>query len=372
VIQHGVTQPKEPHVMLKPTLVALSLALALSLAPLAAMATGDATAAGVPAAAATGATPAAGAPKATGEADRSAALQAALQSLADKARPAQFGIIVINLDDGTTARVGDDRAYMLMSVFKAPVAAAVLHGVDAGTLHLDQTVHLTPADVVAGSAVPSIGTRAAKGAIDVTVAELLSASVSQSDNTSVDALLKLLGGGPRVTAYLDGKGVHGMRIDVGEREVGQVFDGLADGARAPAQETAQAKDARRRRGYEAAIAMPQNTTTLEGAATFLRKLQTGELLSPVSTRYLLELMQAQVVPTRIRAGLPAGFTIADKTGTGSSYGKRIAAWNDMAIVTAPNGKRAVVAAFLRDTASTDEQRTAWFRELGALVAGELR
>jgi beta-lactamase class A len=361
--------------MLKPNLIALSLALALSLAPLAAMAAGDAAAAGVPAAAATGAMPAAmgtDAPKTTGAADRSAALQVALQSLADKAKPAHFGIIVMNLDDGTTARVGDDRAYMLMSVFKAPVAAAVLHGVDAGTLHLDQTVHLTPADVVAGSAVPSIGTRAAKGAINVTVAELLSASVSQSDNTAVDALIKLLGGGPKVTAYLDGKGVQGIRIDVGEREVGQVFEGLPDGAAPPVHETAQAREARLRRGYETAIAMPQNTTTLDGAATFLRKLQAGELLSPVSTRYLLSLMQAQVVPTRIRAGLPAGFSIADKTGTGSSYGKRIAAWNDMAIVTAPNGKRAVVAAFLRDTASTDDQRAAWFRELGALVAGELR
>ncbi len=361
--------------MFKPTLIALSLALALSLAPMTAMAAGDDAAAGVPAAAATGATPAAmgtDAPKATGAADRSAALQASLQSLADKARPGHFGIIVINLDDGTTARVGDDRAYMLMSVFKAPVAAAVLQRVDAGTLHLDQTVHLTPADVVGGAAVPSIGTRAAKGAIDVTLAELLSASVSQSDNTAVDALLKLLGGGPTVTAYLDGKGVHGMRIDVGEREIGHVFDGLADGTVAPAHDTAQAKDARLRRGYEAAIAMPQNTTTLDGAATFLRKLQAGELLSPVSTRYLLSLMQAQVVPTRIRAGLPAGFSIADKTGTGSSYGKRIAAWNDMAIVTAPNGKRAIVAAFLRDTTSTDDERAAWFRELGALVAAQLR
>jgi beta-lactamase class A len=174
---------------------------------------------------------------------------------------------------------------MLMSVFKAPVAAAVLHGVDAGTLHLDQRVHLTPADVVAGSAVPSIGTRAAKGAIDVTVAELLLASVSQSDNTAVDALLKLLGGGPKVTAYLDGKGVHGMRIDVGEREIGQVFDGLADGTAVPVHETAQAKDARRRRGYEAAIAMPQNTTTLDGAATFLRKLQADEVVTPANPQY---------------------------------------------------------------------------------------
>lgn len=304
-------------------------------------------------------------------AGRPDALQSSLQKLADEARPGQFGIIVVDLDTGVTARVNDDRAYMLMSSFKAPVAAAVLSQVDAGKLRLDRTVHLTPADVVRGSAVPSVGARIARGAADVTVSELLTAAVTQSDNTAVDALLRVLGGGRVVTDYLEGKGVQGMRIDLDERAVGHVFEGLRNSDAPPADETPAQEEARLLRGYEAAIAMRENTTTLDGAATFLRKLQAGELLSPTSTRHLLDLMQAQVIPNRIRAGLPAGFTIADKTGTGASNGKRIAAWNDMAIVTAPNGKRAVVGAFLRDTTSTDEQRAAWFRQLGALVAKQL-
>lgn len=325
--------------MLKQTLFALSLALTA----------GTATAAG-----------------------RDDTLQASLQTLADQARPGQFGIIVVDLDSGVTARVNDDRAYMLMSSFKAPVAAAVLSRVDAGTLKLDRTVHLTPADVVPGSAVPSLGDRVAKGAADVTVSELLTASVTESDNTAVDALIRVLGGGQVVTGFLKAKGVQGMRIDVDERSVGRVFRGLGNGETVPAHETPAQEEARLLRGYEAAIAMHENTTTLDGAATFLRKLQAGELLSPTSTRHLLDLMQAQVIPNRIRAGLPAGYTIADKTGTGSSIGKRISAWNDMAIVTAPNGKRAVVGAFLRDSTSTDEQRATWFRQLGALVASQLR
>lgn len=303
-------------------------------------------------------------------AERPEALQASLQKLADEARPARFGIVV-ELDNGVTARVNDDRPYMMMSTFKAPVAAAVLNLVDAGKLTLDRTVHLTPADVTPGSAVPSVGARIAKGAADVTVSELLTAAVTQSDNTAVDALIRLIGGGPVVTDYLKSKGVEGMRIDMDERGVGRVFDGLADGTTEPANETAAARDARRRAGYEAAIAMQENTTTLAGAALFLDKLQAGQLLSPVSTRYLLSLMQAQVIPNRIRAGVPKDFTIADKTGTGASNGKRIAAWNDMAIITAPNGRHAVVGAFLRDTTSTDAQRAAWFKRLGELVSHEL-
>jgi beta-lactamase class A len=163
-----------------------------------------------------------------------------------------------------------------------------------------------------------------------------------------------------------------MRVDLDERSVGKVFHGLGAADAPPADETPAQEDARLHRGYAAAIDMHENTTTLDGAATFLRKLQAGEMLSPASTRRLLDLMQAQVVPTRIRAGLPAGFTIADKTGTGTSERGHFAAWNDMAIVTAPNGKRAVVGAFLRDTASTDTQRAAWFAELGRIVAERLK
>lgn len=304
-------------------------------------------------------------------ADKSATLQASLQKLADQAKPAQFGIIVVDLDGSASAKVNDDRAYMLMSVFKAPVSAAVLNLVDAGKLSLDQKVHVTPADVTAGSAVPSIGVRAAKGPIDVTVSELMTAAVTQSDNTAVDALLKLIGGGQVVTAYLKDKGVQGMRIDMDERAVGRVFRGLAGDEKPPVNETPAQENARYLKGYESAIAMQENTTTLDGAATFLRKLQAGELLSAASTKRLLDMMQAQVIPNRIRAGLPAGFTIADKTGTAGSNGNRIAAWNDMAIITSPNGKRAVVGAFLRDTTSTDEQRAAWFKELGAVVSKQL-
>lgn len=274
-------------------------------------------------------------------------LQASLQKIADKAKPGIMGIIVMDPVTGQVAKVNASRPFMMMSVFKAPVAAAVLSQIDAGKLTYTQKVHLVPADVAKGSAVPSVGERVAKGPADFTVDELLTAAVTQSDNTAVDALLRLAGGGTVVTQYLEGKGVQGMRIDMGERDFGLLFARL---------------------GYPAVLDAKENTTTLDGAATFLRKLQAGELISAASTKRLLDMMTAQVIPNRIRGGLPAGYSLADKTGTGGTVNGHLSAWNDMGIVTAPDGHRTIVAAFLRDSTATQEDRNALFAELARVVA----
>ncbi len=296
------------------------------------------------------------------------ALQASLQKLAARARPGTLGLMVTDADGKVLAHVNDDRAYMMMSSFKSPVVAAALAQVDAGTLSLERRVHLTPQDVVGGSGVPSIGDRLKHGPLDVSVRDLMEAAVTQSDNTAVDALLRIIGGAPVVTAWLEQKGIHGMRVDVDEHGLSRVFNDLKPGESVPANETAAQEDARRKRGYVQSLANPRNSTTLAAATTYLRKLQAGELLSATSTRRLLDMMKAQVVPNRIRAGLPAGFTIADKTGTGASHAGRISAYNDMAIITAPDGHHLQVAAFLRDSPASAPDRDAMYAQLGRILA----
>jgi beta-lactamase class A len=299
-------------------------------------------------------------------------LKASLDRIAAEARPGTLGIIVMDPATGKSIKVNDGRGYLMMSAFKAPVAAAVLARIDSGELRLDQTVHLVPADIVPGSAVPSLGARLKAGPTDVSVEGLLRAAVTQSDNTAVDALLKLLGGGPAATQFLESKGIHGMRIDMGERELSRMLGGLKPGEQPPADESDEAVDRRARRGFTAVLASKVNTTTLDGAATFLDKLQSGALVSPSSTRMLLGMMTAQVIPTRIRSGLPAGFQLADKTGTAGTYEGRLGAWNDMGIVTAPDGRLMIVGVFLSDSPASGKQADAWFAEIGRLVATSMQ
>ena len=130
-----------------------------------------------------------------------AMLQDQLEALARRAQPGVLGIVVLDPQSGERWQVNAGRAYPMMSVFKAPVAAAVFARIDSGALSMEQTVTLTRADIVAGSAVPSIGAHFRGERMNFTVRQLLAAAVSDSDNTAVDALLKLVP--PQdVTAFL--------------------------------------------------------------------------------------------------------------------------------------------------------------------------
>jgi beta-lactamase class A len=296
-----------------------------------------------------------------------AGLQSRLKEFARRAKPGQLGIAVFDSASGNSWGVDADVPFIMMSMFKSPVSAAVLSRVDTGELALDQVVTLTPADVVPGSAVPSVGDQLAAGKTRFTIRELLTGAVSQSDSTAVDAMIKLLGGPQLVTAYLRDHGIEGMHVDTDERDIGRVADHLQPGQPFPAHETRAQQAAREKLGYAAALADPRNRSTPRAAVDYLRKLAGGELLSPESTGLLIDLMRKQTIPARLRGGVPAGADFAGKTGTGTTVGGRTVAWNDIGIITLPGGRRVFVAAYLRDTPMPDAKRDALFADIARAV-----
>lgn len=299
-------------------------------------------------------------------------LQHALDAFAQRARPGTLGVAVLDLKSGMTAGVDADRAFPMMSVFKAPVAAAVLSRIDDGSLSLQQKVMVTREQVMGGSAIPSIGAHFHGERMSFTLEQLLKAAVSESDNTAVNALIRTVGGPGVVTTYLHEHGIDGMRVDVDEAGIAQVFHGLRPGEQPPAHESDAAADQRYQSGYQAFLADPRNRSTPDAAIAFLGKLVHGELLSPVSTQRLLGLMEAQTIPNRLRAGLPAGLYFADKTGTSGALGKRTAAFNDIGIIRWPDGHTVLVAAFLMDSSATDQQRAALFADIARSVVSSTR
>ncbi|RAO77826.1 class A beta-lactamase [Dyella jiangningensis] len=299
-------------------------------------------------------------------------LQQALDVAVQRARPGTLGVAVLDMGSGARAGVHTDEAFPMMSVFKAPVAAAVLAQVEEGSLSLEQEVTLARTDLRDGSAVPSIGAQLAAGKTSFTIGRLLRGAVSESDNTAVDALLRVLGGPQKVTAFLQAHGLKGMRVDLGEGGVNEVFNDVRPGQPIPSDESEQAFDQRRERGYRAFLADPRNRSTPAAAVEFLRKLQGGELLSPASTQRLQHLMAEQTLPNRLRAGVPQGVRFAGKSGTSGTQRGRIAAYNDIGILTWPDGQAVIVAAFLSDSAMPAPQRDALFADLARAVARAAR
>ncbi len=305
------------------------------------------------------------------ESKTAAALQSRLDTIARRAAPATFGIFVEDLADGATWGVHAQQQFPMMSMFKAPVAAAVLARVDAGALSLEQGVTLHRADVEPGSAVPSIGDHFRGETMSFTVRQLLTAAVGESDNTAVDALIKLLGGPAAVTTYLRGKGIAGMHVDEDERSVGREFDNLGGGTVPPAAETAAQRARRLRGGYDEFMADPRNRSTPAAAGIFLEKLWTRQLLSPASTQFLLQQMYAQTFTRRLRGGLPANVRFADKTGTSSTVQGNTAAYNDIGLLTWPSGHTVVVAAYLYGSPASEEDRDHLFADVTHAVVSAL-
>ncbi|RKP52248.1 class A beta-lactamase [Trinickia fusca] len=297
--------------------------------------------------------------------DSWARVERSVEDAGRSATTGSFGIAVIDLGSGAVTGVNLDRPYPMMSVFKAPLGVTVLDQVEKGSIGLDQVVTLTRADLRNGTS--PIREHFVGDKMDFTVRQLLDYGISQSDNSAADALVRLVGGPLVVTRFLQAHGVEGMRVEMDEGTVSHIFNDLGTANAPPAGETEGEQLQRLRRGYAAYLADPRNRSTPRAAAAFLRKLWAGELLPPRETQALLNLLYAQTTPSRLRKGMPAGVRLADKCGTSESFEGLTAAYNDIGIVTGPNGHTAIVAAFLTASQATQAEREAWFAELGRQV-----
>ena len=162
--------------------------------------------------------------------------------------------------------------------------------------------------------------------------------------------------------------MEGMHVDMDEGMVAQIFSGLGGPGDPPADEAPAAQTERLQRGYEAFMADQRNRSSPDGAVAFLRQLWTHGLLPQSSSEYLLDLMYGQTHPSRLRTGLPPKARLADKCGTAVSVNGLTAAYNDIGIITLPNGHTVLVAAFLTGSNASEVQRDQLFTDLArALV-----
>ena len=277
-------------------------------------------------------------------------LSTEVSAIAERARPGVLGVGLMNLESGETWDFNGERRFPMQSVFKAPLAAAVLSEVDAGRLKLDDTITLADEDLS-----PPLSPIADDYPVrrDYTVRELLTAAAGVSDNTAADVLMKKIGGPGAVTAWLVGKKVEEIRVDRYERQLQPDSIGMASFR--PAWKGSQAYMAAlnnvppqaRREAVAIYLSDPQDTATPRGALNFLDKLDDGELLSPTSRKLLLQIMTDTTTgPDRLKAGFPAGASFAHKTGTARTDQGVTPAVNDIGIVTLADGRRYAVAVFL--------------------------
>ena len=133
---------------------------------------------------------------------------------------------------------------------------------------------------------------------------------------------------------------------------------------------------KRKEAFDAYVTDPVDGAKPAALARALGRLARGELLSPQSTDKLLGLMRdAKSGPNRLKGGLPEGWQIAHKTGTGQVLdivppgepGEQ-AGYNDIGILTASDGSRYAVVVMIGRTKRPVPERMDMMHALVAAVA----
>ena len=300
-----------------------------------------------------------------------AALQARLDALA-AGFDGRVGLAVRDVRAGWTAAVDGGGAFPQQSVSKLWVAVAALDAVDRGALRMDDPVVVTPADLSVFH--QPIRAELRNGRHDTTVEALLTAAMVQSDNAANDILIRRLGGAPAVQQTLQRKGLNDLRLGAEERHLQARIAGLEWRPEYSFGRTFwTARDAlppqTRTAAMESYLRAPPDAATPVATVTALARLQRGELLSPASTEWLLSTLETvETGPNRLKAGLPPGWRLAHKTGTGQVLGELQTGFNDVGLITAPDGRTYAVAVFIAFTRRPLPERQALMAEVSRAVA----
>jgi len=265
------------------------------------------------------------------------------------------GVAAWRLDGrGPPVLVNADEQYPMASTFKVPIAGAVLSQVDSGKLKLDQLVPVDPNMMVESE---GLAETFRHPGVSVSVENLLELMLTVSDNTATDTLEKLVGGPAVVTQWVRGQGITGLRVDRDTAGMIRDFYGLPSGPSFPASLEAglKANPNLEEKGDKPDSTFdndPRDTSTPTAMAQLLERIYTGKALSPASTSLLREIQERNTTgKARIRARLPEGTVVAEKTGTiGGSV-------NNVGVITLPgNAGKLIVAVFIKKSSKPVEDR----------------
>ena len=287
--------------------------------------------------------------------------------------PGRTGVAVLAIDGNWSLSKRGEELFPQQSVSKLWVAMTVLDQVDRGKLKLDQIVRITRNDLAVFHQ-PIRERVLANGEVQETVLTLLELAITKSDNTANDSLLRTAGGPEAVRDFVSRKGLGKIRFGPGERKLQSGIAGMEwqqDYAIGRNFETARAKLSydQRKAALDRYLADPVDGASPLAIVNALGELSKGHLLSPASTRTLMALMErTSSGPNRLKAGVPADWRFGHKTGTGQQLASISTGYNDIGIMTAPDGRRYAVAVMMGDTTSSIPQRMEMMQGVSRAVA----
>lgn len=244
------------------------------------------------------------------------------------------GLSAVDLGSGRSVTNRADDPFSMCSTFKGYASARVLQKSVSGELALTDAVPIEAGDIVSNS--PITETRVGR---TMTMAELCQAALQRSDNAAGNLLLRTIGGPQAITVFARTIGDDRSRLDRWETALNAAVPGD-----------------------------PRDTSTPRALGAGYQRLLTSDALAPPLRDQLEQWMRGNQTSS-LRAGLPPGWTSADKTGSGD-YGST----NDVGVAYGPDGERLLLSIMTRS--QTDDPRAENLRpligELTTLVLPYLR
>ncbi|RPF21397.1 class A beta-lactamase [Myceligenerans xiligouense] len=248
----------------------------------------------------------------------------------EEAYQARLGVYARDTGTGRHVAYRADERFPFLSTIKTIAAAEVLE--DSTRADLGTTILYGPGDLVEWS--PETEEHAGEG---MPLGDVLRAAITASDNTAANLVLDRLGGPHALEARLRGDGDDVTSVDRPEPELNEWSPG-------------ETRD---------------TTTPRAIAAQFQEDVLGDELSEPMRGFLVRALRDNKTGDDLIRAGVPEGWDVGDKTG--SAGGMR----NDLAVLVPPGGDPIILAVYTHTNDPDAESDPALIAEATRVVVDAL-
>ncbi|MCT2588674.1 class A beta-lactamase [Streptomyces sp. N2-109] len=242
---------------------------------------------------------------------------------------ARLGVYAVDTGTGREVAYNEGERFAFASTFKALAAAAVLQ--KHSPSEMEQVIEYSPDDLIAHSPVTEKHVETG-----MSLSALSEAAVRYSDNAAANLLFDALGGPKALDAELEKIGDDVTRMERREPELSRWAPGST-----------------------------RDTSTPEALAKDLRAYVLGDVLGKGDRAQLTKWLRTNTTgDDLIRAGMPEGWVVGDKTGSGSGYGAR----NDIAVVWPDDGAPIVLAIMSNRSEEDDDHDDKLIAEAASVVA----
>jgi beta-lactamase class A len=266
-----------------------------------------------------------------------AELQRQIEQIASEAK-GKVGVRAEILETGERVSLNADGRFPMQSVYKLPIGMATLRLVEEGKLKLDQRLKIEKSDLALAGQYSPLRDKFPNGT-ELTIEELVEYTVSVSDNTASDILLRLVGA-DGVMRYLSDLGVRNIIVADSEREMSKSWE-----------------------------TQYRNYATPEAAVELLRALQEkrDKLSEANRARIIKYMIETTRGVKRLKGLLPPEAVVAHRPGTSNTRNGIAAATNDIGIITLPDGRNVLIAVFVSDSPADNQTREAVIAKIAKAV-----